>query len=69
MKDWGFLATSRYLLHDRDGKFCPAFREVMQAGKVKSLKLPARSPNLKDYASHCTSWRHCDTSPVASALG
>ena len=21
MKDWGFLAPSRYLLHDRDGKF------------------------------------------------
>jgi hypothetical protein len=41
MKDWGFLTTSRYLLHDRDGKFCPVFREVMQAGKVKPLKLPA----------------------------
>ena len=50
MKDWGFLATSRYLLHDRDGKFCSAFREVMQAGKVKPLKLPARSPNLNAFA-------------------
>src|ERR1700745_4186583 len=55
MKDWGFLAHSRYLLHDRDGKFCPMFREVAKAGKVRPLKLPARSPNLKDYASHCTS--------------
>src|SRR5215471_3461240 len=35
MKDWGFLAHSRYLLHDRDGKFCPGFRKLMQAGKVK----------------------------------
>jgi hypothetical protein len=51
MKDWGFLAQSRYLLlHDRDGKFCPVFREVMQAGKVKPLKLPARSPNLNAFA-------------------
>ena len=25
MKDWRVLAQSRYLLHDRDGKFCPAF--------------------------------------------
>jgi putative transposase len=50
MKDWGFLADSRYLLHDRDGKFCPVFREVMQAGKVKPLKLPARSLNLNAFA-------------------
>jgi hypothetical protein len=40
----GFVAHSRYLLHDRDGKFCPILREVIQAGKVKPLKLPARSP-------------------------
>ena len=32
MKDRGFLAHSRYLLHDGDGKFCPVFREVIQAG-------------------------------------
>jgi len=50
MKDWGFLAHSRYLLHDRDGKFCPVFREVIQAGKVRPLKLPARSPNLNAFA-------------------
>ena len=46
MKDWGFLAHGRYLLHDGDGKFCPVFCEVIQAGNVKPLKLPARSPNL-----------------------
>jgi putative transposase len=50
MKDWGFLAHSRYLLHDRDGKFCPMFREVIRAGKVRPLKLPARSPNLNAFA-------------------
>jgi transposase InsO family protein len=50
MKDWGFLAHSRYLLHDRDGKFCPLFRETIQAGKVRPLKLPARSPNLNAFA-------------------
>jgi len=27
MKDWGFLAHGRYVLHDRDGKFCAVFRE------------------------------------------
>ena len=40
MRDWGFLAHSRFLLHDRDGKFCPVFREVIRAGKVMPLKLP-----------------------------
>jgi hypothetical protein len=50
MRDWGFLAHSRYLLHDRDGKFCPLFREVMKAGGVRPLKLPARSPNLNAFA-------------------
>ena len=50
MKDWGFLAHSRYLLHDRDGKFCPVFREVIKAGKVRPLKLPARSPNPNAFA-------------------
>ena len=50
MKDWGFLSHSRYLLHDRDGKFSPMFREVIKAGKVRPLKLPARSPNLNAFA-------------------
>ena len=49
-KNWGFLAYKRYLLHDGDGKFCPVLREVIQAGKVKPLKLPARCPNLNAFA-------------------
>jgi hypothetical protein len=48
--EWGFLAHSRYLLHDRDGKFCPSFREVIEAGGVTTQPLPARSPNLNAYA-------------------
>ena len=46
----------RYLLHDRDAKFCASFRETLATGGVKCLRLPPRSPNLKDYASHCTSF-------------
>ena len=49
------LNGCRYLLHDRDAKFCAQFRETLAAGGVKCLRLPPRSPNLKDYASHCTS--------------
>jgi hypothetical protein len=50
MQKWGFLANSRYLLHDRDTKFCMSFRQLIEAGKVKTMPLPARSPNLNAYA-------------------
>ena len=50
MKDWGFLAHSRYLLHDRDAKFCQSFRDLIKAEGVHPVRLPARSPNLNSYA-------------------
>ena len=50
MADVGFLRPGQYLLHDRDGKFCPAFRQTVKAVGVKPLKLPPRSPNLNSYA-------------------
>jgi transposase InsO family protein len=50
MQKWGFLANSRYLLHDRDSKFCLSFRQLIEAGRVKTIALPARSPNLNAYA-------------------
>jgi putative transposase len=50
MEDSGFLNKQRYLLHDRDSKFCASFREVLEAGGVKPLVLPPRSPNLNAYA-------------------
>ena len=43
---WGYLDGCRYALHDRDTKFCPSFRSVLAAGGVKTMALPARSPNL-----------------------
>ena len=50
MADWGFLSGARFLIHDRDGKFCPAFRRLLDSGGVRSLVLPARSPNLNAFA-------------------
>jgi hypothetical protein len=47
---WGFLDQRRYVLHDRDTKFCLLFRETLKAGGIKPLQLPARSPNLNAYA-------------------
>ena len=50
MQKWGFLADSKYLLHDRDSKFCLSFRQLIEAGRVKTMPLPARSANLNAYA-------------------
>jgi putative transposase len=46
----GCLRQHRYVLHDRDTKFCTEFRETLAAGAVKCLRLPARSPNLNAFA-------------------
>jgi putative transposase len=47
---WGYLGPCRYVLHDRDTKFCASFRSVLTAGGVKAILLPARSTNLNAFA-------------------
>jgi putative transposase len=42
----GFLADTRYLLMDRDAKFCATFRSILKDAGVRSVRLPPRSPNL-----------------------
>ena len=46
----GFLRCQRYLLHDRDTKFCAAFLDVLRASGIRPLALPARRPNLNSFA-------------------
>ena len=50
MEEWGFLRNCQHLLHDRDTKFCASFRELIESGRVKTIRLPARSPNLNSHA-------------------
>src|SRR5215467_881558 len=50
MDGWGALRDCRYLLHDRDAKYSASFRAIVETGHVKTLALPARSPNLNAYA-------------------
>jgi putative transposase len=50
MEEWGFLSSGHYLIHDRDGKYCPAFQDILEAAGVKRVPLPPRSPNLNAYA-------------------
>ena len=42
----GFLLGARYLLMDRDSKFCQAFRNILKQSDIEPVKLPPRSPNL-----------------------
>jgi putative transposase len=39
----GALQGQRYVLHDRDTKFCDSFRSMLRAGGVEPLRLPARA--------------------------
>jgi hypothetical protein len=47
---WGPLNRCRRVFHDRDTKFCASFRSVLAAGGVKTIQLPAISPNLNAFA-------------------
>ena len=46
----GYLHRHRYVLHDRDTKFCADFRKTLATEGVKCLRLPPRSPNLNAFA-------------------
>ena len=45
----GFLIGKRYLLMDRDTKFCESFRHILQDDGIQSVRLPPRSPNLNSH--------------------
>jgi hypothetical protein len=51
MQETGYLNGCRYLLHDRDKKFCSEFRETLADGGVECTPISARSPNLKAHWS------------------
>ena len=46
----GFLRNAKYLIHDRDPLFTKGFRKILGSSGVKTVRLPARSPNLNAYA-------------------
>jgi len=45
----GFLNGKRYILIDRDGKFCPPFHTMLKGAGVEPILLPPKSPNLNAY--------------------
>ena len=62
----GLLKGKRYLIHDRDPLFTAEFLSMLAEAGIASVKLPPRSPNLKDYASHCTSFALPDVTASAA---
>jgi putative transposase len=46
----GFLRNATYLIHDRDPLFTQAWTKLLESGGVKSVKIPAHSPNCNPYA-------------------
>jgi putative transposase len=50
MEEWGCLSPGQYLIHDRDGQYCPAFQQIIDTAGVRRVPLPPRSPNLHAYA-------------------
>jgi transposase InsO family protein len=46
----GFLLGKRYLLLDRDTLYTQAFRQILDQAGVKTVRLPAHSPNLNAFA-------------------
>ena len=40
----------RYLIHDRYTKYCESFRDIIESGDVKPLRLTARSPNMNAFS-------------------
>lgn len=46
----GFLRNKRFVIMDRDRKYCEVFRATLQSGGIESVRLPPRSPNLNAHA-------------------
>jgi putative transposase len=65
MADWDVLAPGQYLLHDRDGKYCPMFQRTIDAVGVRRVPLPPRSPNLN---AHAERWVRSVKEEVLSQL-
>jgi len=40
LEEWGFLAKHKYLLQDRDAKFCTSFRQLIETDGRKTIVLP-----------------------------
>ncbi len=49
MDGWGFLNGHRYLILDRDSKYCAAFRYIIKSAGMRIIRLPPLSPDSNAY--------------------
>jgi predicted enzyme related to lactoylglutathione lyase len=42
MDEWGFLLPGQYLIHNRDGKYCPVFQHLIDAARETKRRLAMR---------------------------
>ncbi|MBU3588090.1 transposase [Polynucleobacter sp. 31A-FELB] len=50
MTDIPFYSGMKYLIHDRDTKYCTSFCRTLRYAGIKPIKLPILSPNPNAYA-------------------
>jgi putative transposase len=50
MEEWGCLRSGQYLIHDRDTKFCAAFKQMLDDAGINRVPLPPRCPQLNGFA-------------------
>jgi transposase InsO family protein len=46
----GFLRGHRFLIIDRDGKYCPAFIDLIKDAGTRPVRCPAKAPNCNAFA-------------------
>ena len=50
MEGWGFLSDCKYLIHDRDTKFCRSFQSIIASMGIKPIRLPPQTPKMNSFA-------------------
>jgi putative transposase len=50
MEGEDFFEGRKFLIMDRDAKYCSSFRSILKGQGVRCLRLPWKSPNLNAYA-------------------
>lgn len=46
----GCLSAGKYLIMDRDSKYCASFQRILENDGIQLVQLPPRSPNLNAFA-------------------
>ncbi len=65
----GFLLGKRFLIMDRDTKYCEAFRHLLLTSGIEPIRLPPRSPNLNAYMERFVKSIKCECTDRLVLIG